>query len=53
MFSASEDPVTCTIKRDMLVTITIIPEHLGTGKYLKKRPDLLIFTNNVNPTFES
>ena len=42
-----------TIKRDTPATTTTIPEHLGTVKYLKKRPDLPIFTDGADLTFES
>ena len=52
MLSTPEDPVVRTIKRDTSATTTIIPEHLG-AKYLKKRPNPPIFTNDVDLIFES
>ena len=53
MLPAPEDLVVRTIERDTLATVTIIPEPLGSAKYSKKRPNLPIFTDGVDPTFES
>jgi hypothetical protein len=47
MISTPEDPVARTIERDTSATITTIT------KYSKKRPDPPIFTDGVDPTFES
>ena len=51
--TAPENPVTNTIERDTPVTTTTISGHSGPTKYSKKRPDPPIFTDNVDPTFES
>ena len=53
MLPTPEDIVVRTIERDTLATITTIPEYLGTVKYLKKRPNLPIFTDGVDLIFES
>jgi hypothetical protein len=53
MLPAPEDSVARTIERDTPATTTTAPEHLGSTKYSKKRPDPPIFTDGVDPTFES
>ena len=53
MLPTPEDLVARTIERDTPATITIIPEPLEFAKYSKKRPNLPIFTDGVDPTFES
>ena len=46
------NPIASTIERDTPV-ITTASEHLEHVKYSKKRPDPPIFTDDVDPTFES
>ena len=41
------------IERDTLATITIIHEQSGSASYSRKRPDPPVFTDGVDPTFES
>jgi hypothetical protein len=53
MIPTPEDRVARTIERDTPATTTTISEHSGTVKYSKKRPDPPIFTDGVDPTFES
>jgi len=51
MIPTPEDRVTRTIERD--TPVTTISEHSGIAKYSKKRPDPPLFTDSVDPTFES
>ena len=53
MIPTPENPVVRTIKRDTPATTTTTPEHSGSAKYSKKRPDPPIFSDGVDPTFES
>ena len=53
MIPAPENPVVRTIERDTPATTTSTPEHSGSAKYSKKRPDPPIFSDDVDPTFES
>ena len=53
MLPAPEDSVARTIERDTPATTTTTHEHSGSAKYSKKRPDPPVFTDGVDPTFES
>src|ERR1700759_5635998 len=48
-----EDPVAHTIERDTPATITTIHEQSGPASYSRKRPNPPVFTDSVDPTFES
>jgi hypothetical protein len=53
MLPAPEDSVARTMERDTPATTSTTPEHSSSAKYSKKRPDPPIFTDGVDPTFES
>jgi hypothetical protein len=53
MLPAPEDPVVRTNERDTPATIMSTSSYSGPAKYSKKRPDPPVFTNGIDPTFES
>jgi len=53
MLPAPETLVARTIERDTPATITTIHEQSGSASYSRKRPDPPVFTDGVDPTFES
>ena len=53
MLPTPETLVAHTIERDTPATITIIHEQSGSASYSRKRPDPPVFTDGVDPTFES
>lgn len=53
MLPALEDPVARTVERSTPATTMTSPEHPGSVKYSKRRPDPPIFTDSKDPTFES
>jgi hypothetical protein len=50
---APETHLARTIERDTSVATSTASDHAGTTKYSKKRPDPPVFTNGVDPVFES
>lgn len=48
-----EDPVARTNNRDTPATMMTTSDYSGPAKYSKKRPDPPVFTNGIDPTFES
>src|SRR6201996_4111297 len=53
MLPAPETLVARTIERDTPATITTIHEQSGSASYSRKRPNPPVFTDSVDPTFES
>ena len=53
MLPTPETLVVRTIVSDIPATITIIHEYSGSASYSRKRPDPPVFTDSVDPTFES
>ena len=53
LLPAPEDPVARTADRDTPATIMTTSDYSGPVKYSKKRPDPPVFTNGIDPTFES
>jgi Zinc knuckle len=48
-----ENPVVRTNEPDTPATIMTTSDYSGPAKYSKKRPDPPVFTNGIDPTFES
>jgi Zinc knuckle len=53
LLPAPEDPVARSNERDTPATIMTTSDYSGPVKYSKKRPDPPVFTNGIDPTFES